>query len=257
MKKQTLLAVFGSVVFCSTAMAVEAKIEVAVDAVLAPSYGYDDNDNVQVVVHGNLPNNCYRLDKTKVEKKISGQTIDFQVKQFAVRKTDGVCSEDNALPEHFNMLVPFTTVASVGSMPVGTYNFTFNKGGNQTGIRGLNVVRAKTPSVDEMPYAAISTAQVTDVAQKNEKLSLTLSGVLTSSCTTLDDSKISVKRVNDVFIVLPELTLKTGALCAQSLIPFSKTIDLGKVGKIGKVLVHTRAMGGQSVNNIVEVVDSN
>src|SRR4051812_9712756 len=36
-------------------------VEVPLEALLAPSRGYDNTNNIEVVLHGYLPNTCYRL----------------------------------------------------------------------------------------------------------------------------------------------------------------------------------------------------
>jgi hypothetical protein len=75
---QSSPAVFGKIV------------EVPVSNVFAPARGFDDNDFVQIVIDGKLPNSCYLQDETKVNLDRASKTI--VVKQLALRRQDGDCA---------------------------------------------------------------------------------------------------------------------------------------------------------------------
>src|SRR5262245_61713843 len=102
-------------------------VEAPIKAVLAPPAGYDDNDNIQVVIHGYLPNNCYTLARTEVERKGENE---FQVRAFAYKQTKGVCAEGASLPMHMNQIVPFTTDSVVGQLKAGRYHLNYAKAGD-------------------------------------------------------------------------------------------------------------------------------
>jgi hypothetical protein len=227
------------------------RIEVPLEAVLTPYRGYDDTNNIEIVLHGSLPNTCYRIDRYKVEK-VNDRVL--QIHQYAVKKNDGVCGEDNALPEHLKMIVPFTTVASLGRLSAEDYTYKYVDVEKKTIERTFNVKEAHKTTVDDYPYAAVSNVFAGDVVKKGQPISVTVSGVYTNSCAYLDDDSFKVEKQNDVYVVLPVLKMKSGVVCAQSLIPFSKNLVLNPPDKNGHYLVHVRSMNGKSVNSIVQAV---
>ena len=227
-------------------------VEVPLEAVLAPYRGYDDTNNVEIVIHGNLPNTCYRVDSYKVE---TGADKVLHIHQFAVKKNDGVCGEDNALPEHLKMISPFTNVASLGRLASGNYTYKYLDTEKKLSSRTFNVKEAHKTTVDDYPYAAVSNAMSLDVVKKGDPLHVTITGTYTNSCAYLDEDSFKIEKQDDVYVVLPILKMRTGMMCAQSLTPFSKNVDLGKVDKSGHYLIHVRSMNGKSANDIVEAVE--
>ena len=227
-------------------------VEVPLETLVAPYHGYDNKNNVEVVLHGSLPNACYRLSKYTVERSQDRRKI--RIHQYAVRNTDGVCAEE-ALPIHLNMTVPFTNVVSLGSMAPGDYTFAYQSADDVAKYKTLNVKEAHKTTMDDFPYAAVSNASVSDVIQKNEKLSVTLSGVFTSSCAYLDNESVKVEKQKDVYVVLPVVKMKTGVYCLQTLIPFTQSVEMEAPKASGHYLVHVRSMNGKSVNRIVQALE--
>src|SRR4051812_49114812 len=97
MSSMTLVLIFG--MFLSRTQALSGilddrgleRIEVPVEVALSPVKGFDDNDNIQVVLYGKLPNACYGLDEYQVEK-VSGEENFYRIRQFAIKRTDGICA---------------------------------------------------------------------------------------------------------------------------------------------------------------------
>lgn len=265
MKKANLLvSSFSLVLVLASSPAVFARnhsmdtggqlVEIPVDTLLAPVQGFDENDDVQVVLHGHLPNSCYRLHHSQVDR--GSQPGEFKVKQFAAKRTDGVCGNDHSMPEHYKLAAPFTNVVSIGSLPSGTYDFNYTLNGDRVGKRLLTVGTANQAREDDYPYAAVSSVSTADVIHKEQGIRVTLSGVLTSSCSYLDTKNIQIEKLNDVYVVKPVLRIKTGVMCIQSLTPFSRTVELGSNHQVGDFLIHVRSMNGMAVNKVVEIMDN-
>ncbi len=229
------------------------KVEVPLEGLLAPYFGYDDTNNLEVTLHGNLPNPCYRLEKATVEK-IPGNPA-FRIRQYAVKKNDGVCGEENAAPEQLKMLVPFTNVVSLDSNRPGDYKLIYTGQNYQTQQKVLNVKEAHKTTVDDYPYAAVSIATTSDVVPKNRKLEVALSGVYTSSCAYLDNESVKIEKQNDVYVILPIIKMRRNTICAQSLVPFVHKVELDGPEKSGHYLIHVRSMNGKSINHVVEAID--
>lgn len=246
-----LVAVFGSAMgLSSQAFASNHdrdRIELGLDRVMAPRVGYDDNDQVQVIARGYLPNQCYQLAESFVQQLDDGKSI--RIAQYALRTHDGPCAEGMNLPPHLAMEVPFTTEILVGRLPAADYNIVFK---NETGgeqVRALNVAVATSSQIDSLPYAAVSNAAIPEIVSSRDEVTTVLSGVLNSTCTEL--SEVKVLRQEDVIVLLPTIRVKPGVVCAQMLIPFELPVKLGKL-PVGKYLVHARSMNGRAVNRFVE-----
>lgn len=224
-------------------------IEVAARVGLTPRMGYDDNDDVQLVLFGNLPNWCYAVGPSVVEK--DGQGGILNIRQYAFKKSDKLCINEQTLPEHMSLPVPYTVEVSVGPLTAGDYYLRYKLEQGRYDLRPLNVGIAPTLTVDSLPYAATSNAYVGTMISGAESVKVKINGMLTSSCTELTD-EIRVEKVDDVFVVLPVVRLQTGVMCAQYLRPFEREIDLGKQVP-GIYLLHVRSMNGKAINRVFEV----
>jgi len=227
----------------------DAVVEVQLEMALLPSVGYDDNDNVQIVLHGMIPNACYSLAMTEVEKDESKKTI--RIRQFASYSENGICAQQRDLPPHMLMAIPFTNEVSLGQLSSGQYQIEYLKNSNRIGERNLLIAKAPEPTIDNVPYAAVTNASISDVVTEGAPLLVTLSGVLNSTCVELNDN-IEVKKEGDVFVVLPVLRVLPVDFCTQQITPFEKVISLGTASK-GKYLIHVRSMNGKSVNRVLTV----
>jgi hypothetical protein len=227
-------------------------VEIPVDGFISPSQGFEDKNNVEGVVYGYLPNSCYTLNKSEVTfSPDNPKKIVF--KQFALKKDDGVCAEDasegNGLAEHLKMRIPFSSDVFIGLLPIGNYKIEYQRESGQ-GLRALEITRG-TIAGDSFPYANVLNAMATEVVTPNDDITVTLSGVFNSTCTTLD--RVEKRKVNDVFVLLPILKTKIGKACLQVLVPFQTSVNLGKA-TAGTHLIHIRSMSGKAVNRLVKVI---
>ncbi len=247
--KKTKQVLVGLVTFMSGSLAYADRVEVAVETLLAPTVGYEQKNNIQVVLYGELPNKCYSLDEYQVEKSADLKIV--RVRQYAQREDSGMCADPAHLPEDWKTPVPFTTEVSVGHLEVGSVNFIYQRSDRSLGERLVHVAPNTTLSVDSLPYAAISNVGVADVINGTRDIQVTLSGVLNSSCTVLDD-QVKVDQESDVFVLKPTVKTDRAAKCLQVLVPFTKRVNLGRA-TAGRYLIHARSMNGRSLNRVVLV----
>lgn len=222
--------------------------EIPVKALLAPWSGFEEKNVVQVVLYGTLPNSCYTLGRYEVEKDESRHTL--TIHQYAIKQTNGVCTQESQMPSHLLSSVPFTNEVSLGNLVAGEYHFIFNQIGGKAGHRTLDVSPNIVPG-DTLPYAVVSNLSVPDVVSEKKDIHVTLSGVLNSSCIELNP-EVEVKNQGDVSILFPTVTVKKSGFCAQVLIPYEKTVNLGKANA-GIRLIHARSMNGKAVNKVIQV----
>lgn len=261
MKKLNLLlslglaAAFSTSAFALTPIAIhtaDEDYEIPLTKAFIPPVGYDDNDTVELVVTGYLPNHCYSLAQTEVAVDKHTQTI--HVKQHATKQIEGICAEEENLPAHLAAVQPFTTTARVGRLRANQYTVQYDR--NEDGVsvpatRAFNVSPALRPSQDNMEYASVSHAFMSDIVLSGTSVSAVISGSLTSSCVDLS-SNVFVSKTDDVIVVLPGLTVREQPLCTFELRPFERTISLGQFVP-GTYLLHVRSQNGQAVNTVFTV----
>ena len=225
------------------------RIEFPVGHVFVPSEGYDDNDNVEIVLDGILPNGCYAVsDYSATVDPVSKQIVPHL---FVAHRTDSLCKDGNHLSSALLSPVPYTLEIALGNLNLGEYNVIDYHPGLPPEERKFQVAAATAVGVDDMPYAAVSSIWIPDTVRGDLNIDARLIGVLTSSCSSL--SKLIVKRLGDVFVVLPTLTFWDNLMCNISKLPFNRSISLGAPGE-GRFLIHARSMSGHSVNRVFSAV---
>lgn len=240
----------GGLVLVQTAWSKPVEVEIPVESAFAPIRGFDDNDNVQVVIHGMLPNTCYQVGRHELVRE--GQNS-YRIRQFAVKNEEGVCLQEGQMPPHMQLSVPFTTEVSIGQLEMGDYRFDYVQSGQDPHDRSIlvNVAHSKAPTIDSLPYANVSSMSISDLVDARKEVVVSFEGVLTSSCMDLDKENIKVEKIKDVYIVLPLVKIKSGVMCAQAIRPFKSEVSLGKLAE-GHYLIHIRSMNGKAVNRVIE-----
>lgn len=248
------LAVLSSVVLsggASNALAhtVEGLVELSLEKVFVPESGFDDNDRVEVVVHGTLPNGCYKLSNSSVKRSEGGS--DLTVEQYALKSEDGVCASEATLPPSMAFEVPFTKVIELGQLKAGSYRIHYGSIRNGIQVRNMNVAHAPAPTPDTLPYAAVTTLVVSDIFAAGAEVKVTLTGLLNSTCTELAKN-VLVQKGKDVIVLLPTLKVNESVECKPAQVPFAKVIDLGRLAK-GQYLIYARSMDGSSLSHVIQV----
>ena len=202
-------------------------VSVPVRHVFIPG-GFDDNDNVQVVLEGAFSDTCYRLAHTEILKSEDGK--DFEIIQWT-RKFPGICIPTT---------VPFKSEVSLGRLAAGAYQVE----GVGVAAAPLTIIRAAANSQDDYIYAPVSAASV---GRRNTgHYVATLSGTLPNGCFSLE--KTEVLRQEKVLVLLPVLKYDDSGDCSSEPQPFEVAVDLPADLDAGKYLVHVRSMSGKATN---------
>ena len=217
------------------AFASGALVPVASQDVFVPK-GFDDNDQVMVVLDGYLPNSCYQLDS--VTQAIDEATKTITVQQMA-RVYPGQC---------LMALVPFTSVVKVGILAKGDYKIITNRGNLET---SLNVVMSTSAGPDDFLYAPVERAWM-ERAQDGS-LSAVIEGRFTNTCMAFDEVKViySGKSIE----VLPVMKMENRADCVEQQVPYRKIQPLSFLLP-GRYLLHVRSLNGQAVNTVFPVFEN-
>lgn len=257
MKKTVWAVMLGMVVFTAPISKADqspggtgtTQVELPVRALLTPAFGFEEKNNVQVVLWGELPNQCYTVGTNDIQPEADGKTV--LVRQYALHDTTGLCADENTMPADMKVAVPFTSVVSVGHFAAGEHEFAYDSSNGQTMTRTMYVRKNVTSNIDTLPYAAVSAVTAPDIINGETPVKVHITGVLNSTCTTLNPN-VQVMRENDVWVLLPTVLVKTGVECAQVMVPFDQEVNLGP-SIPGVHLVHVRSMNGMSQNKVVVV----
>lgn len=236
--KKLVLSVLLSLVTSLPLMAFSPLVaEIPSDNIFLP-FGYDSNDNVEIVVTGTLPNSCYKAPSVKLEKSDDTISVFLMANNYSLN--DGLCRE---------IKIPFTKTISLGVMKEGTYRVIINENTPEEFIGILTVSPSNGDQVDSFIYANV------DFIRKNfDKDQVELKGTNPVDCFELDRVEVYDNGV-DTYAVLPILK-QTKETCLPNTKPFSYVVDLPQTLKNFPILIHVRSMNGRSVNTVITGLNS-
>ena len=113
-----------------------------VDHLFVPN-GFDNNDNVEVIVTGKYPNPCYIRNTSDVE--VREEKIFVTVN--ALRREDG----EDCSP----MAIPFTEAVTIGNLQAGNYEIIVNEKTESEQKENLIVDVSRSTGVDDHLYAIV------------------------------------------------------------------------------------------------------
>ena len=247
----TLLAgaTFSAGVVQAADLTSKEVVEAKLTHVFIPREGFDDNDNVQAVIRGELPNACYSVGQAvfsvDAEKKL------VQVAQTAILDRGGVCADPANLPPDLSQPIPFVRELNFGSLQAADYNIVYQTAAGEK-LRSFHVGFAPTNTVDSARYALITNAFAQDVVERaSGALEFRITGYINSSCAEL--SQFVVEKLDDVYVLLPKVQVK-GDYCLPVNKPFYRTVTL-EAPEAGFYLLHARSLAGQSANKVFQVTE--
>lgn len=240
-----VMSVFGSLMAVSgVAFASNGSLVAAPTEKLFIPLGFDDNDNIEVIVNGEFKNTCYKVGPSDVKVDLSQKTV--RVSPQSYEYSNAICAQ---------MMVPFVQAIKVGSLPAGSYKVIVE---NNPAIAPQQlVVRQRfTESPDDFIYAPVESAEVEFGATSAEQ-SLTIAGsypLTFVGCALVRE--VQVKRTNDILVVLPIMELLTNdAECsARGWTPkFTLQVPITDTLQPGHNLLHVRVTNGNSYNKLIAI----
>lgn len=222
----------------SVAFAQPLEIDAPVDKIFIPQ-GFDDNDNVEVVAHGDFMNGCYRVGKSDsfVDEDAKRITIEVSAYRYQHEKDqDAVCMQ---------VMTPFIQKVKVGVLKAGTYTVSV-KGAGEAVEETLTIVRRKTEDPDDFLYAPVENAYLK--VDDRGKQSLLLQGTYPHwlvGCQKIKEVRVN-RNPSDVMVVLP-ITEVSEDNCQDYSFNFSHRVNLPEPF-MQEGLLHVRVMNGASTN---------
>jgi hypothetical protein len=231
-----MLSVFT--LFLSFSALAQTVVTAPVDHVFVPR-GFDNNDNVELVVTGKFPNPCYNLNRVEVD--VVGDLVKLNV--TSIKKDSPLTSACGP------MKVPFTEVVSVGSLQAGDYRIVVN-GGTPYELRNeMQVEIASSNSVDEHLYALVDYVELGFTGGLSGDAILVAHSV--SPCLKFDRVEY-LSNEKDTISVLPVMK-KVSSNCPEKKTRIEIPIKFGPDAlPHDRVLLFVRSIEGKSVHSIIE-----
>lgn len=209
-------------------------VKVPLDDVFAPP-GFDDNDDVQIVIHGSLINTCYKAALPEVSVDRASRVIAVSAKAYVY--SSSWCLQ---------YIVPVTQTVDLGILPAGHYRvIEYNSTGRLIHDTALPIAVSITAAADDFLYAPVKHMRLDRTGSKPV---LVLSGDFSSDCMDMQEVKV-LHRVSNVIEVLPVAAYKSGSTCQSNPHSFEVRVNLPEVAP-GDTLIHVRSLNGQSINDV-------
>lgn len=211
-------------------------VTMAAQSIFAPP-GFDDNDNVQIVIEVYLPNTCYKSAPPLV--RVDQATRQIFITPQAYQYAGTLCLE---------LWTPYTRVIDLGVLSHGSYDvLSVDKQGASTHRAVLPIAVATTSNPDDYLYAPIKQATID---RSSGKAVLELSGVFSGDCIKLQEVRV-MNRVPHIIEVLP-ISEYTSETCHATSVPFDSKVELPAMGD-GATLIYIRSLNGQSVSLVEDL----
>lgn len=212
-------------------------VDAPVDQLFIPE-GFDNNDNVEIVVTGKFPNVCF--SRNKVEVDVKGDTIKIDVTSLSKETNFRKCDE---------IKVPFHENITIGSLQAGEYKIVVNQGSEYELKGKINVALSSSNSVDDHLYAQVDYVDLGFTGGTSGEAVLVGSAV--STCLELDKVEY-ISNKNDTFSVLPVMK-KVSNNCPdkKKRIEIPIKFDLNKL-KSSKAMLFVRSIEGKSVYTFID-----
>ena len=235
---KTKLLTLGTL-FLGTGLAIAGETyDLSANDLFVPE-GFDDNDNVQVILDGWINNGCDQVLPPKVDINFEDNTIHVQPQaQTEAQNHDG---ELKCLP----VLTRFSSVADLGMLPYGNYEVKTNNGWL---VHNIQVLEATNSGPDELLFAKIDKARI-DYALDGAapgKMEVVLIGDFLNTCQTWDEIEIQTQP-NNTFVVSPKIKIE-GEICAQVMTPFTVRVPIDEPLVEARYLTHVRTIDGKAIN---------
>lgn len=209
-------------------------VEAPVDHAFVP-VGFDNNDNIEVVITGKFPNPCYT--RNKVEVKVKDDQIDVTISSLHKPNPAMTLCEP--------LKVPFTEVVTIGNLQAGDYIINVNNKLKE----GLEVATSNSQSVDDHLYASVEYVELGFTGGLSGDALLV--GKNISSCLELDHVEY-VSNGKDTYSVLP-IMKKVSDYCPEGnkRIEIPLKFDVNGL-KNDKILLFVRSIDGKSIHSIID-----
>lgn len=212
-----------------------------IDKVYVPN-GFDDNDKVEVVVHGKFVSSCYKMGPATATVNVAAKKIVISAEAYFY--SGAACQQ---------MTVPFIkTVELRGPIPAGSYQVEVAKRAVVKPVR-LTVTRATRQEADDFLYAAVQSVEVEETHGGDAIVLRGQHPSLFQGCIKFVEIKTYMSPTN-VLVVQPitKIENNSAACTGNTNSRFEYRAPLTNL-KRGQYVVHVRALDGNAINQLLEI----
>lgn len=221
----------------------ESLIHSPIQKVFVPN-GFDNNDNIEIVVSGNYPNTCYKTGPSLVEIDFVQKIISLTPQSFKYHS-----------PHCADAFVSFVQTIAIGSLPEGEYKIKLSNSPAMP-MNNLIVKPRFTESPDDYLYAPVDSAYL-EYDPLTKQNFITLAGEYPEfsdgGCASLENVQFHLSP-GPVLVVLPILSVFSDCETTQGQRRFIKKVLLPDSVPGGSLLIHVRVLNGNSLNRLTSVV---
>ncbi len=219
--------------------------EIRIHSVYFPVQGYDDNDNVQIMIGGVTPDPCYTLGPIQVDRDDVKKVITLH--QMAWRRNGGLCEPGDLFEES-----EFNKEIMLGRLPAGDYKISYGDGVTMKNSRPMHVDHVTVDHIDNFNYARVQDLRLPRVALESQRIEIVVGGIFSAPCNELKRPLQPQRVGGDTFVILP-VEVRPAVMCKSSSIKeFQETFDLGFL-PAGEYLIHVRSKNGGVVQEVLTV----
>jgi hypothetical protein len=209
------------------------QVSVGAESLYVP-YGFDNNDNVVLMLEGSLPDSCHQLAQISVAKDEDQKTVTIQVNAWREQRPQ--CA-----PGPF----PFQSEVELGTMNEGSWKIVVR---DTTVEELLTVSRASTTGQDDHLYAPVEAVEI--VRNDAGTLVARLTGLITADCVAYKETQ--VLNQGKVLVLLPIMEVRSTD-CNPANILLSENVELPGDQLPGHYLLHVRSLNGKALNHFYDV----
>ncbi len=230
--------------FFVTSFAHAEPIEVTspVHKVFVP-LGFDDNDNAEVILHGDFPNSCYKLGPATASVDVESRRVTIEAKSWFYGGT--TCAQ---------VVIPFIQPIKLGLVPAGQYEIVVTNR-PETEKLPLTVTPSTTRSADDFLYAPVD--QVDLAKDASGQYQVTLEGtypytfvgcmkIIEVRAFTTPGEVVVVQPISQMFTDEADCVDQAASKHFKVMQPVNGVIDAAEY------VAHVRALSGQSVNRLFD-----
>jgi hypothetical protein len=214
----------------STMISAQTLQEMSIHHVYIPM-GYDDNDQIELSVSGSLPGLCYSAPR--IEATREGNTVFIKAKAFF---KPGSC---DIFP------IAFFEKISLPPAPAGEYNIAFHSQGIKQ-EKTLIVAKAENQRIDNFVYAPIDR-----LYEDEESREIVLVGEMNIDCMVFDKMELISNGMDAVSLLPVMKKIKNDCVEVKEKLIIRYELPYFPELKRG-ILVHVRAMNGNSINMLFQ-----
>jgi hypothetical protein len=213
-----------------TSAGMASEVMIHSDHVYVPK-GFDANDNsIEVIVTGVLPNTCHRRPTGTV--KLVDEKILIGMTATKISGPDVSCIQ---------ALVPYIISVPLGRLKEGRYLIGINPDNALQEDSELSVEKPGSNSIDNFTYANVS-----NIKRIPGTDSLLIIGSHPSSCMDIERVEVVPNAKEDTIAILP-IVKQINTPCDRVVTPFSYQVNLPKIIH-DEVLIHVRRIDGTAIN---------